>query len=284
MPEEKDLVEQARAGSQHALETLIKQIQNPVYNLALRMLQFPADAEDATQEILIRVITHLSEFRQESAFSTWVYRIATNYLLTTRKRRGEQQNLSFQSLGERLNQSLTRGEASIPDGYERRVLIEEVRYHCTLGMLLCLDRVHRIAFLLGELFEVSGEEGAYIMQTTPATFRKRLSRARSEIRAFVQQTCGIVNPASSCRCTKHVGNEIQAGILKPEKLRYATAKRVLPGPQEVRASARQLRELDKVAALFQTHPTYQAPDIFVQGIRQVLASGRFSLFTEEGGL
>jgi len=281
MQEESDLVEQARAGSQHALEALIKQIQNPVYNLALRMLQLPADAEDATQEILIRVITHLSEFRQESAFSTWVYRIATNYLLTTRKRRAEQQNLSFQSLGERLDQSLARGEARIPDGYEQQLLIDEVRYHCTLGMLLCLDRVHRIAFLLGELFEVSGEEGAYIMQTTPATFRKR--RARGEIRAFVQQTCGIVNPNAPCRCVKHVGNEIRAGILRPERLRYATVKRALPGPQEVRAGVRQLRELDRVAALFQTHPIYQAPDIFVQGIKQVLASGQFSLFTEDCG-
>jgi len=89
-----------------------------VYNLALRMLQVPTDAEDATQDILLRVITHLSEFRQESAFSTWVYRLATNYLLTTRKRRAERQNLTFQYLGTALDESLARGEASIPDGYE----------------------------------------------------------------------------------------------------------------------------------------------------------------------
>lgn len=109
MQQEKELIEQAKEGSQQALETLIKQVQDPVYNLALRMLQLPADAEDATQDILVRVITHLSEFRQESAFATWVYRIATNYLLTTRKRRAERQNLTFQYLGALLDESLARG-------------------------------------------------------------------------------------------------------------------------------------------------------------------------------
>ncbi|HLZ56182.1 MAG TPA: RNA polymerase sigma factor [Ktedonosporobacter sp.] len=283
MQQERELVEQAREGSQQALETLIKRVQDQVYNLALRMLQFPADAEDATQEILIRVITHLSEFRQESAFSTWVYRIATNYLLTTRKLRGEQQQLTFQFLGKRLDESLAMGEASIPDGYEQHLLVKEVQYHCTLGMLLCLDRVHRIAFLLGEIFEVSGEEGAYIMQTTPATFRKRLSRARGQIRAFVQQKCGIVNPDNPCRCAKHVGNEIRARVLRPEKLRYVTAERVIPDAQEVRAGVRELHELDRAAALFRTHPTYKAPDGLMKGVRQLLSSGQFALFAEDRG-
>ena len=281
MQQEKELIEQAKEGSQQALETLIKQVQDQVYNLALRMLQVPADAEDATQDILIRVITHLSEFRQESAFPTWVYRIATNYLLTTRKRRAERQNLTFQYLGAALDESLARGEASIPDGYEHQLLVEEVQYHCTLGMLICLDRVHRIACILGEFFEVSSEEGAYIMQTTPATFRKRLSRARSHLRAFVQQKCGIVNPDNPCRCAKHVGNEIQAGILKPEKLRYATAERVIPDAMEVHTGARELRELDRAAALFRTHPTYKAPDVFINAIRQLLSSGRFAMFAED---
>lgn len=281
MQQERILIEQAKRGSQQALETLIEQVQDQVYNLALRMLQLPADAEDATQEILIRMITHLSEFRQESAFSTWVYRIATNYLLTTSKRRVERQNLTFQYLGVMLDESLAGGEAAIPDGYEQHLLIQEVQYHCTLGMLMCLDRVHRIACILGELFEVSSEEGAYIMQTTPATFRKRLSRARSQLRTFVQQQCGIVNPDNPCRCAKQVGNEIQAGILKPGKLRYATAARVIPDAMEVHTGARELRELDKAAALFRTHPHYKAPDVFLNAIRQLLSSGQFPLVAED---
>src|SRR5260370_13530555 len=117
------LIEQANAGSQDALEVIIRQIQDRVYNLALRMLLEPADAEDATQEILIKVVTHLSEFRQESAFATWVYRIATNYLLTTRKRRAEQGQLTFQRLGRCLDGSLGTGQAATPEETQQRLLV-----------------------------------------------------------------------------------------------------------------------------------------------------------------
>lgn len=273
------LIEQAKAGSQDALAAIIRQIQDRVYNLALRMLLEPADAEDATQEILLRVITHLSEFRQESTFTTWVYRIATNYLLTTRKRRAEQGHLTFQRLGTYLDESLAMGASAIPEGYEQRVLVEEIGLSCTLGMLICLDRVSRITYILGEIFEVRSEEGAAIMETTPAAFRKRLSRARAEIRAFVRQQCGIVNPAHPCRCSKHVGNKIRAGLLNPEKLQYATVLRATPFDETVSAYAKEVKELDRAAALFRVHPSYSAPESVVEGIKQLLHSGHFGLFT-----
>ena len=66
------MVEQAKEGHKDALEALIRSIQDRIYGLSIRMLYHPADAEDATQEILIKVITHLDSFRGESAFTTWV--------------------------------------------------------------------------------------------------------------------------------------------------------------------------------------------------------------------
>ncbi len=80
------LVEQAREGDEEAIEAVARAIQERIYNLALRMLWHPSDAEDATQEILLKVITRLSQFRRESTFMAWVYQIATNHLLTTRRR------------------------------------------------------------------------------------------------------------------------------------------------------------------------------------------------------
>jgi len=64
---------------------VIVAVQSDVYGLALRFLWHPQDAEDATQEILIRVITGLGNFRGDSVFRTWVYRIACIKLLTLRK-------------------------------------------------------------------------------------------------------------------------------------------------------------------------------------------------------
>ncbi|MBA2681701.1 MAG: RNA polymerase sigma factor, partial [Ktedonobacteraceae bacterium] len=228
--------------------------------------------------ILVKIVTHLSEFRGESAFSTWVYRIATNYLLTTRKRRAEQREMTLQMLGEQLDYSLALGEAEVPDDYEERLLIEEVQFSCILGMLICLDRVHRITLILGEIFEVTSEEGAYIMETTPVNFRKRLSRARNQIRGFVQQKCGIVNPANPCRCSKHIGNKIQYRLLNPDRLKYAKAVRV-PSFEEIkRKHVQEMCELEDTAALFQTLPAYAVPERAIEGIKELLHSGRFSMF------
>ena len=68
-----------------ALEQLVLAVRDRVYRLCLRMTARPPDAEDATQEILIRVITRLSTFRGEAAFTTWVHRIAVNHLLDRRR-------------------------------------------------------------------------------------------------------------------------------------------------------------------------------------------------------
>ena len=75
-----NLIEKAVAGDKKSLEEIILSVQDTVFNLSLRMLGSFADAEDASQEILLKVITHLSSFRQESAFSTWIFRIAVNHL------------------------------------------------------------------------------------------------------------------------------------------------------------------------------------------------------------
>lgn len=94
------LVEKATAGDREALETVILSVQDLVFNLSLRMLGAFADAEDATQDILLKVITHLSSFKKESAFSTWVFRIAVNHLKNYKKHMFAQHPLSFEFYGE----------------------------------------------------------------------------------------------------------------------------------------------------------------------------------------
>ena len=101
------LVQAAKAGNKKALEAIILEVKDLVYNLALKMLLFPPDAEDASQEILVKVITHLSTFRGESQFSTWVYRIATNYLLTTKGKHVQQFSMSFEEYARQIDKGQT---------------------------------------------------------------------------------------------------------------------------------------------------------------------------------
>ncbi len=79
----------AAAGDRAALEALLGRHQGWVHNLALRMLWDAHDAEDATQEILVKIATRLASFRGESAVRTWVWRVAANRLLSRRRGRVE---------------------------------------------------------------------------------------------------------------------------------------------------------------------------------------------------
>ena len=77
---------EAAGGDKRALGKLCRELQHPIYRLALRMLSDPHDAEDATQEVLVRIVTNLGSFEGRSRFMTWAYTVATRQLLRTRKR------------------------------------------------------------------------------------------------------------------------------------------------------------------------------------------------------
>ncbi len=265
------LVREAVAGHQYALEKLIEQIKMPVYNLALRMLQHPQDAEDMAQEILIKIVTHLSSFRGESAFTTWVYRLATNHLLNE-QRKNRRQPLSFERLGEALQFSLHLYERTPDEEVEDRSLIEEVKRHCTLGMLQCLDKPHRMALILGELYGVTSKEGGAILEISPAAFRKRLSRARSRMVDFVTSHCGIIDKKNPCRCHKHVQNKIRAKLIDPDHLHYANQTDAASERQALLAEQATLAKHRRTAALLRAHPLYQASDSYAAAIKEIIDS------------
>lgn len=94
-PLDEELVAQAQAGDKDALERLVRRHQPWVFNIAIRMMWRRDLAEDATQEILIKIVTKLSTFRGESQFRTWLYRIAVNHLLNVRKSEMEEKSMTF---------------------------------------------------------------------------------------------------------------------------------------------------------------------------------------------
>ena len=146
-----DEARRAIDGDRDALERLVRAIQGNIYGLALRMLCNREDAEDATQEVLVRIVTRLSQFDFRSRLKTWAYRVAVNYILDVKKSAVERLHLSF----ERFAEDLTGGLGpEAPAETERSFLIEEVKVACTTAMLQCLDRPHRLAYVLGEILEL----------------------------------------------------------------------------------------------------------------------------------
>lgn len=273
-----DLVQQAQNGSALALEGVMSRIHDDIYQLALKMLWRPEDAQDATQEILIRVMTHLGGFRYQSAFTTWVYRIAVNVLLTTRKQCAEQHTLSFEQFGQDLYDGLSDDPPPGSSMVEQRLLAEEIKRGCTQGMLLCLDRPQRIAYILGAILALSGDEAAEILEITPAAFRKRLSRARTGIRNFMQQTCGLVDPANGCRCSRRIQRAVDLGRIDPSHLVLAEHPLRASSEPSVDREVRELESLEARVAYLQRHPRYAAPEALRQSIKGLIASGRYQVF------
>ena len=148
------LIEQATAGDRAALETVLAGVQDLVFNLSLRMLGTFHDAEDASQDILLKIMTHLSSFKGESAFTTWVFRIAVNHLKDYRKYMFAQFPLSFEYYGNDIRSGKVQDVPDLTQNVEKAILAEELKLSCTNVMLQCLDPESRCIFILGTMFHV----------------------------------------------------------------------------------------------------------------------------------
>jgi len=272
------LVQQAKKGDKDALEELVRRIQDRIYGLALRMLYHPADAEDATQEILIKIITRLDGFRGESGFKTWAYRIASNHLLTAKKRRAEQWGMTFDKCERRIEKGLSyQGHQSFNDA-ENGLLLEEMKLACMQALLLCLSREVRMTFILGVVFQTTGVEGGEILDITPESFRQRLSRGRKQISDFMATKCSLVNRKNPCHCERILAYDVEKiCAIDPENLLFAEHPCHAKKNGQVMNLLQELDELVRVTALFRSHPDYAAPEAFVAIVRDLMDSGRFQL-------
>jgi RNA polymerase sigma factor (sigma-70 family) len=257
-----ELVEQSRNGDRTALEQLVLRHQAWVYNIAVRMVFHPQDAEEVTQEVLIKAVTRLGTFRGDSHFRTWLYRIAANHVLNMKRRGGELRPHTFASYAAAVNDTPDR---DLPDPKSVPVdvplLVEEAKLTCTTGMLLCLDRKQRFVFTLGEIFGVSDTLGGEVLEMSADNFRQCLSRARRDLYQFLHGQCGLVNADNPCRCPKKTKGFIDGGHVDPDRLLFV--------PLHVRrikeAAADTVRAIDDVldrqyADVYRDHPFLEPPD------------------------
>lgn len=271
-----ELVRQAASGDRASVEALVLRHQAWVFNICVRMMWDTERAQDATQEILIKILTGLPGWKGESAFRTWAYRIAVNHVLNVRRSPMEEQGVTFTELGRGLDETPDRDlpdPASVP--VDLPVLVEEAKVGCTMAMLMCLDRPQRLAFTLGEVLGVSDEVGAELLETTPANFRQILSRARRDLYRFMNGKCGLVNRSNPCRCARKTRSFMEKGYLDPGRIQFNPAR--LQAVREVAPDRlRDLQELTERhhAEVFRSHAFLPVPDQ-AAFLRQVLADPRF---------
>ncbi|MEM7157618.1 MAG: RNA polymerase sigma factor [Myxococcota bacterium] len=213
------VVAAAQAGDRDALTEVIERHRPWIYNIALRMLSDPGAAEDATQDIFIKVLRRIGSFEGRSEFRTWLYRVAFHHLLNVKRSKGEQHHTTFEEYGHGLDSAPDLGLDDIPVP-ERELLVEEAMTACMTGMLLCLNRDQRLAYLLGTVFDVPAPLAAAMLDLEPATFRKRLQRARADLHNFMNDKCGLINESNPCRCARKTKAFMHAGFVDRSDLKF----------------------------------------------------------------
>jgi RNA polymerase sigma factor (sigma-70 family) len=276
LPTDDELVAQARSGDLDALDALVRRHQSWVFNLALRMVWRRDLAEDATQEILIKAVTRLNTFAGNSAFRTWLYRIAVNHLLNVRQSEMEERKMTFTDLGASLDGV---PDEELPDQralpVETKLLVEEAKLGCITAMLMCLDRRQRLAFILGEVLGESSKVGAAAMGESAANFRQLLARARKDLYQFMNDKCGLVNQANPCRCARKANGFMRNGWLVANNLQFSK-DRIAAVRDVVADRLDELQALDRQhAELYRLQPFLVGPDL-AQKLRAILQQSGFA--------
>ena len=268
------LVDKATAGDKEALEALVMGVQDIVFNLSLRMLGTFADAEDATQDILLKMITHLSSFRGESSFTTWVFSIAANHLKNYKKHMFAHRPLSFEFYGDDIENGKIQDVPDLTQDVEKDILAEELKMSCTNVMLQCLDMESRCIFILGTMFKIDSRIAGDILEMTPEAFRQRLSRIRRKMADFLGQYCGEYG-GGRCKCKDRVNYAIQSHRINPLQLDYTAATEI--SIQTMLDVKNAMEDIDDLSQDFSFCKPYQSPERTKHLIQEFLDSTQFSI-------
>ncbi len=264
MPSETDPLAEAATravnGDRAALDDVCRGLQDPIYALALRVFSRPSDAADATQEALVTIITNLASFEGRSKLLTWAYTVASRQFLRMKRRTVEDTVVDPATFGAWLDEHRAQPGPETVASVEFDELCAEVRIGCTYGMLLCLNREQRVAYLLGDVIGFTDVEGAAACEITAPAFRQRLSRARRTMRQLMDGRCGLVRTANPCRCASIIDASVAAGITDPANRVYATGD--FANLIETNTIERAAAELDIAVAVrevFRSDPNWTAP-------------------------
>ncbi|MCI8321984.1 MAG: RNA polymerase sigma factor [Dorea sp.] len=268
------LVDKATAGDKKALEMLVAGVQDIVFNLSLRMLGTFADAEDAAQDILLKMITHLSSFRGDSSFTTWVFTIAANHLKDYKKHMFAHYPLSFEFYKDDIENAQIQDVPDLTQNVEKDILAEELKMSCTNVMLQCLDVESRCIFILGTMFKIDSRIAGDILGMSPEAYRQRLSRIRRKMADFLAQYCGEYG-SGRCKCKERVNYAIQSHRLDPKRLDYTAAEEI--SAQTMLDVKNAMEDIDELSQDFSFCKPYRSPERTKYLIQDFLDSTQFSI-------
>ncbi|GAB6167145.1 RNA polymerase sigma factor [Thermostilla marina] len=188
-PSDIQLLEQARTGDFAAFEQLVARYERRIFALALRILNHRHDAEEVVQQTFLSLLEHLEDFRGDSAFSTWLLRIATNNALGLLRKKKVRQTTPLGEGGREdeipFPQYIAQWKET-PEEIARRKEVQQLLQEA----LDELDDKYRLVFLLRDVEGMSTAETAEILGISEANTKVRLLRARLMLREKLTRALG----------------------------------------------------------------------------------------------
>ncbi len=178
---EKTLLERAKSGDIAAFEQLIESYQKKIFNIALRMLGNYDDAGDLTQEVLIRIYKSIKSFKEQSSFSTWIYRITTNVCLDEIRKRKNRKVISLDEEIKLDDGDMKRQIESDEPSPEETAETEDLK-KIVNEAIANLNEEHRIVIILRDIQGLSYEEIAEALNCPEGTVKSRINRARQALK------------------------------------------------------------------------------------------------------
>lgn len=179
---ERENIARAAKGDANAFETLMGAYEKKIYALCLRMMGNPHDGEDAAQEAMLRIWRTIGQYRFESAFSTWVYRVTASCCMDAIRKRQRYEQPSLEEMGEASGFDPADGGETPQEQTERKETRSAIQQ-----AIAAVPEGMREVFLLRDVHGLSVEETAQALQIAQGTVKSRLARAREKIAAELKR-------------------------------------------------------------------------------------------------
>ncbi len=189
------LIPRLKAKDPQAFEELVDLYGDRVYNLALKILHNPSDAEDVFQETFTAVYEKIHTFNERADLFTWIYRIATNFALM-KLRKAKKETVTESNLESYEDQA--EFPVHLPGSYPDQVVLDEELQQELNRALDRIPEIYRTVFVLRDLENLSTAETAEILNITESNVKVRLRRARLFLR---DELCRYFE-----RCKEEQGN------------------------------------------------------------------------------
>jgi len=182
--EDVELVKRAKAGDLKAYDALIRSYKNSVYNIVYRMVHNRQEAEDLTQDAFIKAFNSLKSFNEEYAFSTWLYKIATNNCIDFFRKR----KLKTYSMDQNIHykDEEIRQEYAVSEKNAVESLIENEKVKIIRGAIKKLPEKYRIVIEMRHHEEKSYDEIAEALGLPLGTVKARIFRAREMLKGLLK--------------------------------------------------------------------------------------------------